>query len=287
MTRLATLAVLAALLVAAAGFTLFPVSVEQQRKNRIQWLALPEFEQQRLREEWAELSDQPPEVQHEIMRRLATLQRLRSHPSQVDEGTRRPDEVERVLKGMAGRLRRLLEPQAQESDEDTALRLRARTRERIDAFLDNLVAADRLDLNERTELGNLAWEEYVRVSLEIQKAEEIYLYSEFSGRREREPAQMETLAPLDLLEEMLEVRRLRGFLGEAGEVLGLSEAEQQQLAEASDEDFFRVAKALMEPKAREYMSRELKMDQDQIERTLARPYRDLERSLHRLVQMRR
>ena len=94
---------------------------------------------------------------------------------------------------------------------------------------------------------------------------------------------MEGLPPLDVVDEMLEVRRLRGFLGEAGRVLGLSEEEQRQLVAAKDEEFFAVAKRLMEPKARQYMSERLHMDEEQIDRVLSRPYRDLERSLHRLV----
>ena len=96
--------------------------------------------------------------------------------------------------------------------------------------------------------------------------------------------QLESLAPLDVIDRMLELRRLRGFLGQAGKVLGLTADEQQQLAEASDDDFFLVGKRLMEPKARQYMSSRLGMDEEKINRMLSRPYRQIERSLHRLIR---
>jgi hypothetical protein len=40
----------------------------------------------------------------------------------------------------------------------------------------------------------------------------------------------------------------------------------------------------MEPKARKYMSDDFEMNEGQIDRVLSRPYRQLERSLHRLVR---
>jgi hypothetical protein len=283
MRKPAKLLTLLALLTAAASMSLLPpVSVEQQEKNRIQWMALSEFDRERFRAEWADLNAEPLDGQLVVMRRLATLERLRARPALSGDGTRGPEEIERTLEGVAFRLRRLLDVEEGRSDVEASQKLRASTKHRIDAFLDNLVDAERLSPVQRDELRRASWDEFVRLALEIQKTEEIYLYSELSSRGER--TQLESLAPLDVIDEMLEIRRLRGFLGQAGVVLGLSAEEQQMLAAAPDDDFFRIAKRLMEPKARAYMSTHLEMDSKQIDRVLARPYRDLERSLHLLVQ---
>lgn len=286
MKKPTTLLILMVLLTAAASMSLLPpVSTEQQEKNRIQWMALSEFERERMRDEWAELNSEPPEAQLVVMRRLATLERLRERPALHGQQTPTTEELERKLHGVASRLRRLLDTDPAGSDVETSAKLRASTKRRIDAFLDNLVEADRLSLAARDDLRLASWEEYVRLALEIQKSEEIYLYSELSSRGERR--QLEGLAPLDVINEMLEIRKLRGFLGQAGEVLGLSVEEQQLLASASDDEFFLIAKRLMEPKVREYMSTRLEMGPEQIDRVLSRPYRDLERSLHRLVKAKR
>jgi hypothetical protein len=281
-TALLLFGLLVALMAAASLSLLPPVSMEQQEQNRLQWLALPEFEREKLREEWAELNREPLEAQLVVMRRLATLERLRARQDRMGGPAETNEDLMRTLQGVAGRLRRLLEVEPDGSDADAAAKLRASTRRRIDAFLDNLVEAGRLPAHAREELGNTTWDEFVRQALEIQKAEEIHLYSEFSSRSET--SQLEALPPLDVIDEMLEIRRLRGFLGQAGMVLGLSPEEQQQLVAASDDEFFQTAKRLMEPKAREYMSDRLKMRDEQIDRVLSRPYRQVERSLHRLVQ---
>ncbi len=280
MKRPALLVGLLVVLTAAAGLSLYPVTVEQLRKNRVQWLALPESERDELRARWAAFEGEPEAVHRQVMRRLATLERMQAHEG-PDGASRSDEDIERVLQGLAGRLRRILDADASQGEAGVAQELRGQTRRRIDAFLDNLVAAERITKEERLGLAGSSWDDFVQRALEIRKREEIYLYSEFSSRVERD--HMEGLPPLDVVDEMLEVRRLRGFLGEAGRVLGLSEEEQRQLAAAKDEEFFPIAKRLMEPKARQYMSERLHMDEEQIDRVLSRPYRDLERSLHRLV----
>jgi|GEM_PF-2002550 len=292
--RLSVTICLCGLLVAASAASLFPVSHAQQRKNRIRWMALPTYERDRMRELWEGFEQQAVDVQHQVMRRVATLGRLQEQRSLQLEGRRSAEEVERVLQAMAERLERLLDggelasepvsgsgPMSGASEASLADRIREQTRLRIDAFLDNLVEAERLSVARRTELRGLSWDEFVRHALEMQKDEEIFLYSEVSRSAQ---TTYDELAPLDVVEEMLDIRRLRGFLGEAGEVLGLTEEEQHRLALASDEDFFRVAKHLMEPKARKYMSDHFEMNEEQIDRVLSRPYRQLERSLHRLVR---
>jgi hypothetical protein len=286
MKKIAALLSLVMLLTAAVGLSVFPpVSFEQQEKNRIQWMAIPEFERDQLRQQWADLSSGPVDAQLMVMRRLATLERLRARPSNGGGGTRSPEDVERTLDGMANRLRRLLDVDPASSDVETAQRLRASTKRRIDAFLDNLVLAERLTPAEREALGQASWDEFVKLALEMQKAQEIYLYSESSTRGEGNV--LEALAPLDVIDEMLEIRRLRGFLGRAGVVLGLSPEEQLLLAEVPNDEFFRIAKRLMEPKAREYMSTRLDMDEEQIHWVLSRPYREVERSLNRLGRSKR
>ena len=283
----AALALLAAgVVVAAVRFDLYPVSRAQQQQNRIRWMATPTFEKQKVRERWIAFRARPLDEQLQIVRRVATLSRLQEHAA--PDGGRRPiAALEQDLRRMPARL--ALNLGVGDVDDPAVLAdlLRARTRSRVDAFLTNLQQAGRLDEAERETLDGLSWDVYLQRALELQKREEIYLYAEGGRQVERDDdaEPVEDLEPLDVLDLMREARRLRGFLGRAGEVLGLTEAEQQRLEDASDEDFFRVARALMVPKAREYMRVELEMTDEQIARVLARPYRDLERALHRLVEL--
>jgi len=272
----------------ASRLELAPVSIEQQSQNRIRWMALPNFEKEQLRQRWEEFRNQPLETQALLVQRAGTLGRLAAHESRREGGRRTPEEVEQDLARLPERLGPLLGLPPDSKPAFLSEALRVRTRKRIQAFLDNLVKAERLALGERAELEALpTWDQYVQGCLELRKREEIFLYAEGGGTAAAgvdERRQIEALAPLDVVEQMREVRRLRGFLGRAGAVLGLDAAERQQLADASDEEFFEVARRLMVPKARQYMRERLQMADDQIDRVLARPYRDLERSLHRLAR---
>jgi hypothetical protein len=282
MKQLVSLFVLAVLLMAATSALRWPsVPREQQNRNRLQWMALPEYERERLRKEWTDLNAEPRAVQLELMRRLATLDRLRTRRNLNGQGMPATEEIKGILEGVTSRLRLEFGEGLARSEGEMLQQLRISTQRRIDGFLDNLVEAGRLSLEQREAAQESSWDDYVRNALEIQKAEEIFLYSEFADGDDS--VELEELAPLDVLDEMLEIRRLRGFLGRAGAVLGLSAEEQRLLSEASNEEFYGVAKRLMEPKAREYMVAQLGMSKQQVDRVLSQPYRDLERSLHRLL----
>jgi hypothetical protein len=285
MRHLAALLVAVALPVVAVR-TLEPfVSEKQAHQNALHWAAFPEGEKDLYRTRWSEFKARPEDERATLFRRAATLDRLKRRFTAAGMSSQpiglTPANLRLASQGMA----KAMDVKLDDGLAIVSQAVKEKTRLRISAFLENLEQAERLEGALRAELEALPWDEYVRRALEIQKIEEIYMFSEIAESGDHE--ELDELPPLDVVELVKELREFRGFLGRAGEVIGLTAKERRLLEAAEDDEVIKRAMRILAPKVSEYMLSDLELPPLEVARVLKLPYKMLERELNRYIEQHR
>jgi hypothetical protein len=265
----------ALLAVAAGRMHLFHVPLDQITVNRLEWNDLDEPARDALRADWRRVRATTGDEHGMLVQRMETLSRmLVSHRRRSNEKLATAD-LERELAGLETRVSDWL-PGPPQAGQGAGERVTRRTTRLLNRFLENLSGAGRLDPEERDRLLGLPYDERVLAGLEIQKQEEIFFLAETDGTHDLD--ELAGIEPLAVVADAWDQRRRRGFLGRAGEVLGLTPEELAPLADAADEELVRMLRALLTPKVRRHLEHR-KVEPQRIEEILTKPYRELERIL--------
>ena len=270
----------AAVALAAGSRGLFRVPEDQVVANRLAWMELDAPGREQVRAAWQRVQGSTGVERERLLRRMETLSRMQvAHRRKFDQ-VMDAETLDRELAAIPVRVEAELD-RLEVGPGDVAERLQRRSARRLGRFLDNLVAAGRLEVTERDRLQVLPWDTRLTAGLELQKREEIFFLSE--ARDPAPVAELAELQPLDVVAQARDGRRRQGFLGRVSAMLGLTTEDRALLADVPDERIVPLLRELMIPKARALLEAR-DVEPARIESILAKPYRDLERSLDALVR---
>lgn len=278
MKRLVVLAA-ALLLVAAGGARLFHVPRDQVMVNRIAWEVLSPGERAEMRAMWQRVQSADGSEAERLTERMATLSRLVVKHRRRADAMPTEDELVRQLDRLPERVDRYLDDLGS-SPGTPSERVRRRTTRRLDQFLTNLETGGVLEPGERARLLAQPFDQRVRDSLELQKREELFFMAEAHLGGEPDATELE---PLSVVDRSREQRRRAGFLGRAAQLLELSPEDRALLADAPDDRLVSILRQAMAPKVRELLEQR-GLEPAAIDKILEEPYRQIERTLHRLLE---
>lgn len=278
-TRVVIAVLCGLLLVSAAWSDRFPALDPERFQARLErWRAMDADERAAVVERWRRFRSLPEGRQRQLKARMGALERMRRRYRLRHETNPTREGLGVAMGSVEAQARELLRIDARADIQDA---VKEQQRRRVLAFLDNLMADDRLHRLDRDRLTGLPFDHLVQEALLIQKRELLALDADADAADSL--TELESLDPMEVMEEIRRQRRQRVFLGRAGKLLKLTEARRERLAVALDEGRLDEVQEYLRPLVRAAL-RERGVPPRLIDATIEVPFAEMERRLSRLLR---
>ncbi|MCB9898083.1 MAG: hypothetical protein H6825_08770 [Planctomycetes bacterium] len=261
----------------------FTVTSAQKLANYEAWQQLSSTERRELRRDWEQVAALPDDELDALSRRHGALMRMRQDYTAAHGQPPTLEALDAELAGLAPRIAAALGASTTDPAELSRL-VDERIARALAAFLDNLERSGEIGTTEREWLDSLPLPELVQESLKLQKRQDLFLFVERNAPDQGEQLmELQELDPLDAIDRLDQHRRREGFLGRAGSILELTDAQLAELRSSTDRDAVRLLKRMLKPRIAELLAAAGKAP-EKIDQVLRLPPRQLERTLNQLLR---